>query len=66
MEKEKLTLEALKAQGLVTTLSEEQMGQLKGGYTIVKGRRYNFRTRWTSVDVRGEYAELSQIGPING
>ena len=49
MEKEKLTLEELKVQSFVTTLNDDQMNQLKGGFTIVKGRRFNFRTRWTSV-----------------
>jgi hypothetical protein len=62
MKKEKLTLQELQVQSLVTTLNDDQMGQLKGGFTIVKGRRFNFRTRWTSVDVRGEIAEM----PVSG
>lgn len=62
MKKEKLTLEELQVQSFVTTLNDEQMGHLKGGFTIVKGRRFNFRTRWTSVDVRGEISEAPMSG----
>ena len=66
MKKEKLTLEELKVQSFVTTLGDEQMNQLKGGFTIVKGRRFNFRTRWTTVDVRGEFVEAPMSGLNQG
>lgn len=62
MAKEKFTLEELKVQSFVTTLGDDQMNQIKGGFTIVKGRRFNFRTRWTSVDVRGEFVESPMPG----
>lgn len=66
MKKEKLTLEELRVQSFVTTLGDEQMNQLKGGFTIVKGRRFNFRTRWTTVDVRGEFVEAPMSGLNQG
>lgn len=66
MKKEKLTLEDLRVQSFVTTLGDEQMNQLKGGFTIVKGRRFNFRTRWTTVDVRGEFVEAPMSGLNQG
>ncbi len=42
------------------------MNQIKGGFTIVKGRRFNLRTRWTSVDVRGEFVESPMSGLNQG
>lgn len=66
MKKEKLTLEELKVQSFVTELNDDQLGHLKGGFTIVKGRRFNFRTRWTSVDVRGEVVEAPMPGLNQG
>jgi len=53
MEKEKLTLSDLKVQSFVTSLEEGEMNRLKGGATI-KGRRFNYRTRWTAVDTRSD------------
>lgn len=49
--KEKLKLDDLKVQSFITSLEQEQMEGIKGG-TIVKGRRYVSRSRWTSVDTR--------------
>lgn len=57
MAKEKFTLEDLQVQSLVTTLDEAQMGHVKGGYFITKGRNYTYRTRWTSVDIRTDVAD---------
>lgn len=55
MAKEKLKLSDLKVQSFVTTLDEGDMNRLKGGQ-IIKGRRYNYRTRWTAVDTRSDVA----------
>ena len=51
MAKEKLTLEQLKVESFVTKLDDQHMNDLKGGYFIV-GRRFTYRSRWTSVDTR--------------
>lgn len=53
MAKEKLKLEDLKVQSFLTALEQEQLENVKGG-AIIKGRRYTFRSRWTSVDTRVE------------
>lgn len=53
MAKEKLKLSDLKVQSCVTTLDEGEMNRLKGGY-VIKGRRFNYRTRWTAVDTRSD------------
>ncbi|HRI61123.1 MAG TPA: pinensin family lanthipeptide [Saprospiraceae bacterium] len=55
MAKEKLKLSDLKVQSFVTALDEDQMNRLKGGY-VIKGRRFNYRTRWTMVDTRSDVA----------
>lgn len=52
MAKEKFTLTELQVQSFVTSLNQEEMGQVKGGYMTIKGRRFGYRTRWTSVDTR--------------
>ncbi len=57
MAKDKLTLDDLHVQSLVTSLNEEQMNQLKGGTAPVRGRRFTYRTRWTVVDVRSDMPE---------
>lgn len=57
MAKEKLTLEELNVQSLVTSLNEEQMNELKGGIAPVRGLRFTYRTRWTAVDVRSNMQE---------
>jgi hypothetical protein len=66
MAKEKLKLNDLKVQSFVTSLEDAQMDQIKGG-AIIKGRRYGFRSRWTSVDTRIEQQEgTNSIGPNHG
>ena len=66
MAKEKLNLSELKVQSFVTTLDESHMNRLKGGYTI-KGRRFNYRTRWTAVDIRSEdLASVTSSGASQG
>ncbi len=52
MAKEKFTLTELQVQSFVTSLDQEEMSQVKGGYMTIKGRRFSYRTRWTSVDTR--------------
>jgi hypothetical protein len=54
MAKEKLTLNDLKVESSVTTLGEEQLGKVKGGYYIVKGHVYTYTSRWTTIDIRGD------------
>jgi hypothetical protein len=55
MAKEKLTLDELKVQSLVTSLEGEAMSQLKGGTAPTRGRFFTYRTRWTAVDVRSDF-----------
>jgi hypothetical protein len=55
MAKEKLKLSELKVQSFVTALDESDMNRLKGG-AVIKGRRFNYRTRWTMVDTRSDFA----------
>lgn len=52
MAKEKLTLTELKVESCVTSLSEAQLGKVKGGIATVQGRRHNYIVRWTAVDTR--------------
>ncbi|MCK6695200.1 MAG: pinensin family lanthipeptide [Thermoanaerobaculia bacterium] len=59
MAKKKITLTDLKVQSLVTTLDEAQMNHVKGGIYIVRGRRFAYRTRWTSVDTRSDEVEMA-------
>jgi hypothetical protein len=58
MAKSKLTLSDIKVKSFVTTLDEQDMTHLKGGYYIVRGRRFSYRTRWTSVDTRSDESEF--------
>ncbi len=51
MAKEKLKLNDLKVQSIVTSLEEGQMQTLKGGREVA-GRRRNYSVRWTMVDTR--------------
>jgi hypothetical protein len=39
-------------QSFVTTLTPEQMNNTKGGIYIIKGRKFDYRVRWTSLDTR--------------
>ena len=52
MVKDKLTLTDLKIESCVTSLTGDQLDQVKGGMAIVQGRRYNYTIRWTAVDTR--------------
>lgn len=58
MAKSKLTLSELQVKSFVTTLDEAQMNHLKGGFYVIRGRRFSYKTRWTSVDTRSDEAEL--------
>lgn len=62
MAKEKLTLDELKVQSFVTALSEEQMNNTKGGFYIIKGRKFDYRVRWTSLDTRVEQGATTTDG----
>ncbi|MDX1911063.1 MAG: pinensin family lanthipeptide [Saprospiraceae bacterium] len=53
MAKEKLKLDDLKVQSIVTSLEEGQMQTLKGGREVV-GRRRTYVVRWTSLDTRAQ------------
>lgn len=67
MAKEKLTLTELKVESCVTSLSENQLGKVKGGIATVQGRRHNYIVRWTAVDTRVQTDFASKpIAPING
>ena len=63
MGKEKFTLADLQVQSFITSLDHTEMSQVKGGYMIVKGRRFTYRTRWTSVDTRADTAMLASPPP---
>jgi len=64
MAKDKLKLSDLKVQSFVTALDEDQMNRLKGGQ-VIKGRRFNYRTRWTAVDTRSDMAIDPTTNTIN-
>ena len=53
MAKEKLKLDDIKLQSIVTSLEEGQMQTLKGGKEVV-GRRRVYIVRWTMIDTRAE------------
>jgi hypothetical protein len=57
MAKEKITLSDLKVQSSVTSLNNEQLGQVKGGHYTIRGRRFNHIVRWTAVDTRTQTDE---------
>jgi hypothetical protein len=57
MEKKKITLSELKVQSFVTNLDEAQMEKIKGGFLTIRGRRYMYKTRWTTVDTRSDQTE---------
>lgn len=64
MAKSKLSLTDIQVKSFVTTLGEEQMNRVKGGYYLVRGRRFTYRTRWTSVDTRSDESEAIRLqGP---
>lgn len=66
MAKEKFTLSELKVQSFVTTLQEEEMNRVKGGYYAIRGRRFTYQTRWTTVETRSSESveALKQTGII--
>jgi hypothetical protein len=57
MAKSKLSLTDLKIKSFATTLDETEMNHIKGGFYIIRGRRFTYRTRWTSVDTRSDESE---------
>ena len=63
MAKEKLKLNELKVQSIVTSLEEGQMQTLKGGKEVA-GRRRTYTVRWTMVDTRVQADGV--IGMIGG
>ncbi|MBK6929845.1 MAG: pinensin family lanthipeptide [Saprospirales bacterium] len=64
MAKSKLSLTDLQVNSFVTTLDDGQMNRVKGGYYIVRGRRFTYRTRWTSVDTRSDESDSIRLqGP---
>ncbi|MEI6411279.1 MAG: pinensin family lanthipeptide [Bacteroidota bacterium] len=65
MAKEKLTLSELKVQSFVTTLESAQMNQVRGGYMVVRGRRFAYNTRWTFIDTRSN-SEIIGAGSVPG
>jgi hypothetical protein len=66
MAKEKLTLNDIKVASTVTSLNADEMSQLKGGAMSIRGRRYNYRTRWTMVDIRADVADAIVINNGGG
>lgn len=54
MKKDKLELSNLNVRSFTSRLDADQMHQVKGGFYIIRGGRYTYRTRWTSVDIRSE------------
>jgi hypothetical protein len=62
MAKEKLKLNDLKVQSIVTSLEEGQMQTLKGGKEVV-GRRRTYTVRWTMVDTR---VQADSLGGLSG
>ncbi len=65
MAKEKLKLSDLQLQSFVTTLDEDQLNRLKGG-AVIKGRRFNYRVRWTAVDTRSDVGADGTNNLISG
>ncbi len=63
MAKSKLSLTDLQVKSFVTALDEEQMHRVKGGFYIIRGRRFTYRTRWTSVDTRSDESESVSLPP---
>ena len=61
MAKEKLKLNDLKVQSIVTSLEEGQMQTLKGGKEVV-GRRRSYIVRWTMVDTRVQSDSVLSMG----
>ncbi len=67
MAKEKFTLDDLKVNSFVTTLDNAQMKEVKGGTIVIKGRRFMYTTRWTTVDTRVDPpSSTGTVGNNNG
>jgi hypothetical protein len=64
MAKEKLKLNDLKVQSIVTSLEEGQMQTLKGGKEVV-GRRRSYSVRWTMIDTRVQSDSAVNFGGGN-
>lgn len=62
MSKKVLPLDEIRLQSFVTVLEADLQQHIKGGYVSVKGKRFTYRTRWTSVDTRAELSEFSGSG----
>lgn len=60
MAKEKLKLDEIKVQSIVTSLEEGQMQTLKGGKEVV-GRRRTYVVRWTMIDTRTQADSLAGL-----
>ncbi len=58
MAKEKLKINDLKVQSIVTSLDEGQMQTLKGGKEVV-GRHRSYTIRWTMIDTRVQADSMS-------
>ena len=69
MAKEKLTLTQLKVESCITSLSGDQLDNIKGGLATVtvRGRRNHYTIRWTAVDTRAQadYASAQSV-PFTG
>ncbi len=64
MAKKKFTLTDLKVNSFITTLENGQMNRIKGGIYVVHGRKYTYRTRWTTIDTRSDVSDTQNIGNI--
>lgn len=63
MKKKTLTLDELKVESFAVSMNNEQMANTKGGIYIIRGRRFDYRIRWTSLDTRTEMPESSAQSP---
>ena len=63
MSKKKSTLQQLRVSSFATGLEKEELENAKGGAAFVRGRRFTFRVRWTTVDTR---VEMSEANTDNG
>jgi hypothetical protein len=52
MSKKKSTLQQLRVSSFATGIERDDLDQVKGGAAYVRGRRFTFRVRWTTVDTR--------------
>jgi hypothetical protein len=52
MAQKKLTLKELQVSSFATQLEKSDLDEVKGGAAFIRGRRFNFRVRWTTVDTR--------------